>query len=500
MTTFAPGGADVSVDPSTGEQCGLVAHTAPRAVEEILRSAQAAAGPLAAASPKRRAIWLNTIGVSLTINREELVQIAGEETGLGADRLRSELAKAVTSLRFYADVAVEGSYLEASSDALADNNTLSRWNVPVGPVAVFGASNFPFGFGMIGHDVASALSAGCPVIAKVHPAHPRLSIRLGEIVKEALVEAGAPDGTYDCVVGFDAGLQLIDAAEITAVAFTGSQAGGMAILRRAAARGVPVFAEMGTVNPAIVTPTAARQRADEIAAGFTASFTLGAGQFCTKPGLLFAPAGSGILEAVRRELALVPPAPMLTAGIADAYRSGVGQLAAAAHAAAGSSSGAGHSVTPTVFSVRLDELQPGSRLLDECFGPVALVCEYGNINRALDAVIRLQPALAASVFTGDSTDADGDDAVRRLLPRVGRVALNVWPTGVATSWSQQHGGPWPATSRPESTSVGGGALRRFVRPVSLQNALPELLPPALHPDNPWRVPRRIDGILTVPAP
>ncbi|KGJ72869.1 aldehyde dehydrogenase [Cryobacterium roopkundense] len=500
MTTLVTEGADTSVDPSTGEHRGQVAHTAPPAVAGILRAAQAAAVRLAATTPKTRATWLNTIGVSLTINREELVQIAGEETGLGADRLRGELTRAVTSLRFYGDVAVEGSYLDASIETVTPGNTLSRWNVPLGPVAVFGASNFPFGFGMIGHDVASALSAGCPVVAKAHPAHPRLSLRLGELASEALAEAGAPAGTYGYVAGFDAGLQLIDAPEIMAVAFTGSQAGGMAIQRRAAARGIPVFAEMGTVNPVFVTPAAARERAAEIAAGFTASFTLGAGQFCTKPGLLFAPTGSGILAAVRRDAARVAASPLLTAGIAEGYRSGVNELTAAAHAAPHAMIGTGHSVEPRIFSVLLDDLQPGSRLLEECFGPVALICEYDEVDRALDAVARLQPALAASVFTAETADADANAAVVRLLPQVGRVALNAWPTGVATSWSQQHGGPWPATSRPESTSVGAGALGRFVRPVALQNAPRELLPPALQAGNPWRVPRRLEGILTLPIP
>ncbi|KFF59519.1 hypothetical protein JF66_10710 [Cryobacterium sp. MLB-32] len=489
------------MDAATGERRGEVAHTTPHAIDVILRSAHAAAVLLAATSPKTRAIWLNTIGACLTINREELVHIAGEETGLGADRLRSELAKAVTSLRFYADVALEGSYLGASSETLAQDSTLARWNIPIGPVAVFGASNFPFGFGMIGHDVASALGAGCPVVAKAHPAHPRLSVRLGELVGEALVEAGAPDGAYSWVVGFDAGLRLIDAPEVQAVAFTGSQAGGMAIRRRAEARGIPVYAEMGTVNPVFVTPAAARDHAEEIAAGFAASFTLGVGQFCTKPGLLFTPAGSGILHAVRRELALLPTAPMLTTAIAAGYRSGIDQLAAAARTTSESTPGETPTVAPRVFSVLLDDLQPGSRLLEECFGPVALVCEYDTVDRALDAISRLQPALAASVFTGEATDADGDAAVRRLLPRVGRVALNAWPTGVATSWSQQHGGPWPATSRPEATSVGAGALGRFVRPVALQNAPSDLLPPALQPGNPWQVPRRIDGLLMpVPLP
>jgi NADP-dependent aldehyde dehydrogenase len=359
---------------------------------------------------------------------------------------------------------------------------------------------------VIGHDVASALGAGCPVVVKAHPAHPRLSVRLAALVSEALAGAGAPEGSYALVVGFDAGLQLVDAAEVTAVAFTGSQGGGMALVQRAAARGVPVFAEMGTVNPVFVTTDAAAH-GEDIAAGFVGSFTLGAGQFCTKPGLLFAPAGAGIFDAVRAEIARAPRAPLLSAGIARGYRAGLAQLAEAAAtvtatvATAGTAgeSGDGYAVDPQAILVRLEDLHPGSRLLEECFGPVALVCEYEDAGRALDALTRLQPSLVASVFTGGLGDKESGEIVRRLLGQVGRVALNAWPTGVATSWSQQHGGPWPATSRSDATSVGAGALGRFVRPVAVQNAEPSHLPMALHPENPWRIPRRIDGRLTLPA-
>ncbi len=511
--------AEPSHDPRTGEQRGSVPHTSPERVSDILRRAQSGADRVASTSPATRLGWLTAVAGALTAHDEELVGIAREETGLGLDRLRGELAKCAASTLFYGTVAAEGSYLQAGTEGIGGDSTLSRWNIPVGPVAVFGASNFPFGFGVIGHDVASALAAGCPVIVKAHPAHPRLSVRLAEIVSGALAEAGAPPESYALVVGFDAGLQLVDAAEVTAVAFTGSQGGGMALVDRAAARGVPVFAEMGTVNPVFVTPDAGA-RGQEIAAGFVGSFTLGAGQFCTKPGLLFAPAGAGIFDAVLAELAQVEAAPLLTAGIASGYRAGVARLVEAAAAEpdatqraasaetqptasaetpAEAAESGGYAVAPRVILVRLDDLHPGSRLLEECFGPVALVCEYEDVEQALGALVRLQPSLVASVFTNGPGDPESAEIVRRLLGRVGRVALNAWPTGVATSWSMQHGGPWPATSRSDATSVGAGALGRFVRPVAVQNAEPAHLPPALQPGNPWRIPRRINGKLTVPS-
>ncbi|WP_257792102.1 aldehyde dehydrogenase family protein [Marisediminicola antarctica] len=492
---------DVSYDPRTGERQGGVAHTTSAMVEAILNRATTAAYELAATAPKVRKIWLTATSDALLAHEEELAQLGNEETGLGLPRLRSEIAGSARSILFYASVAVEGSYLGASTDLINESIALSRWNIPVGPIAVFGASNFPFGFGVFGHDVASALAAGCPVIAKAHPAHPRLSARLSVIARSALLAAGAPEGTYDLVTGFDAGLHLVDSPAIATVAFTGSQRGGMALLARAAPRGVPVFAEMGTVNPAFVTAAAAAADTAAIAAGFVASFTLGAGQFCTKPGLIFAPAGAGMFDAVAARVAEVPPAPLLTAGIAASFATGIAELAVAAESTSRSTIpvGDGYFVAAQVFRVALADLRPGSRLLEECFGPVALVCEYIDAAAALSTLVRLQGSLAASVFTGGPTDPETRAVVERLLPNVGRVALNAWPTGVINTWSQQHGGPWPATSRLDATSVGAGALARFVRPVSLQNAAPETLPVFLSADNPWQIPRRIDGALIPPA-
>ena len=506
--------ADASFDPATGAQRGAVTHTPPALVAAALRRSDGASLTLTTSSPVERQAWLGAVADQLVSHQDELVELAQQETALGVARLRGELLKAAVSMRFYADVAVEGSYLGASIEtidaAATPPTTLARWNMALGPVAVFGASNFPFGFGLIGHDVASALSAGCPVVVKAHPAHPRLSVRLAEIAQDALTSAGAPVGCYELVVGFAAGIHVIDAPEITAVAFTGSQAGGMAILQRAAARGIPVFAEMGTVNPVVVTPHAGTNMAS-IAAGFVASFTLGVGQFCTKPGLIFAPAGVGFTAEIERLLSAVAAVPMLTAGIAQSYRRGIAEVTDAAgvrFAGRIETELPGFAVEARVIRVQPEDLQSGSRLLEECFGPVALVCEYDNLEQVFAVLAQLQPALAASVFTGapdlgtpegtDDSDPDVTELVRRLLPLVGRLAINAWPTGVATSWSQQHGGPWPATSRTEATSVGAGALNRFVRPVSLQNAEPALLPLALHPDNPWGIPRRIDGVLTLP--
>ena len=490
---------DASFDPASGERTGAVAHSTGAEVGHILDSANRAAPALAALSPATRQAWIADAADAVLAVADELVDLARTETGLGVSRLEGELNRMAASARFYAGVACEGSYLGASRDDLDGGSTLVRWNIPVGVVAVFGASNFPFGFGIFGHDVASALAAGCPVVVKAHPAHPRLSVRLGHIVRDALLNAGAPEGTFDVVVGFDSGLQLVDSPVVRAVAFTGSQQAGLALVERGTRRGIPVFAEMGTVNPVFVTPAAAADR-DSIAQGFVDSFTLGAGQFCTKPGLILVPAGHGFASSIAEAVSRVPAAPLLTAGIAAAFARGIGELdphAAAASAPVKTEAHpvAGYEVNPRTIAVDLDQLTPGSRLLEECFGPVALVVEYDDPAAALAALDRLQPSLAASVFTGGDADTDADLAVTQLTRRVGRVAVNTWPTGVATSWSQQHGGPWPATSRPEATSVGGGGLARFVRPVSLQNATSIQLPLMLQPQNPWKLPRRLNGRL-----
>jgi NADP-dependent aldehyde dehydrogenase len=498
--TLAPA-VDPSFDPSTGEQTGEVAHSTPEQVSRVLSRAKQAESVLSAVSPETREAWISAAADAVLADGELLVELARSETGLGLGRLQGELARMAASAKFYAAVAREGSYLRVSSDELESGSTLVRWNIPVGVVAVFGASNFPFGFGVFGHDVASALAAGCPVVVKAHPAHPRLSVRLGDVVRNALHEAGAPEGAFDLVVGFDSGLQLVDSDVVRAVAFTGSQRGGMAIVERAADRGIPVFAEMGTVNPVLVTPVAAADR-ESIAQGFVDSFTLGAGQFCTKPGLILVPAGHGFIAAIEEAVSRVPAAPLLTAGIAAGYERGLAELAAESARPSSAASTddrlSGYAATARVFAVTLDRLTPGSRLLEECFGPVALVAEYDDLGSALEALDRLSPSLAASVFTGGEDDDAARTAIARLAHRVGRVAVNNWPTGVATSWSQQHGGPWPATSRSDATSVGAGGLDRFMRPTSLQNASPSQLPLLLQRENPWNLPRRVNGRLTLP--
>ena len=449
----APSSAvDIGRDPRTGGAHPGVPHTSPGEVTRLVAAAAAAAPVVGSTPPAVRERWLRLLAASLEVHTDELVALADAETALGEGRLRGELAKTAASLRFYGAVALDGSYLQAAIDVTHTPAPLDlrRMRLPVGPVAVFGAGNFPFAFGVLGHDSASAIAAGCPVVVKAHPAHPRLSARLGEIASTALAGSGAPAGTFAVVVGFESGLALADAAPIAAVAFTGSQTGGMALVQRAARRPnpIPVFAEMGTVNPVVVTLAAAQTRLEEVARGFAQSFTLGTGQFCTKPGLLITPAGSGAAHRVAAAVRELPSGWVLTESIASAYRRGRAALTAAGATVfgEGNSPAAGFAAVPTVFTARAADLTTGSALLEECFGPAAVVVEYSGHQGLRELLGRLQPCLAATIASGGSDDADLVWLVPLLAARAGRVVVDGWPTGVATSWAQQHGGPWPATS------------------------------------------------------
>ncbi|TCP49943.1 NADP-dependent aldehyde dehydrogenase [Tamaricihabitans halophyticus] len=493
--------ADVSYAVRTGTATVEIPVSGPDEVDAALAGAAAAAPMIAATPPAERASWLGAIAGALDENSDRLIEIADRETGLGVDRLRMEVGRTSAQLRYYAEVAGEGSYLDATIDT--EGTGLARVRVPLGPVAVFGASNFPFAFSVLGTDTASALAAGCPVVVKGHPAHPELSQELARLTQDALAGTSAPAGLFALVTGFAAGERLVRAEHTAAVAFTGSQQAGLALWRIANEREVviPVFAEMGTVNPVVVTPSGAT-RIDEIAEGFVDSFSRGAGQYCTKPGLLFVPAGADattrIAEALRR---LAPSAWMLTRPIATAAATGVAELLAAGAVAIAEVPGPsdGWSVDTTLLRVPIDKLRPGSRLLAECFGPVAIVVEYREPAELDRALASLQGTLAAAVQTGGVDDPEVPRLVAMLGGLAGRVAVDEWPTGVAVSWAQQHGGPWPATTAPATTSVGAGALARFTRPVAYQHVPDAALPPALRAGNPWRLPRRVDGVLVNPG-
>ncbi|MEI2715178.1 MAG: aldehyde dehydrogenase family protein [Nocardioides sp.] len=495
------------ITSSFNPRSGQVVATLPDADTDLVhirvRLAQAAAPVLAASAPAVRREWLEAIARALEENQDELVALADAETALGVPRLTAELARTAGQLRFYGDVAVEGSYLGLTLDtATATTPSLVRLNRPIGPVAVFGASNFPFAFSVLGNDTGAALAAGCPVVVKAHPAHVGLSHRLADLAIEALAAAGAPEGTLTLVSGQQAGIDLVLADGIEAVAFTGSEAGGMAIWAAANSRTrvIPVYAEMGTVNPVVVTSAGMADFA-AVAKGFVESFTLGNGQYCTKPGLLFAPAGREAAATIAEALlAAVPEPTMLTSGIAVGVGEGLARLQNAGAVVAGlvPGSGTGWYAPAAVLAAPISALSPGSDLLAECFGPVTLVVEYADTAELHHALTLLPGHLAATVVSGGVDDAEAGWLVETLALNAGRVTVGDWPTGVAYTWAQNHGGPWPATSYAKATSVGAAGLDRFVRPVTYQSVADSWLPEPARTGNPWRIPRRVDGRLIIP--
>jgi NADP-dependent aldehyde dehydrogenase len=472
-------------------------------LDSIVNTAAAAADIVAQSSPRQRAEWLNRVADGLDGKAESLVPLAQRETNLPAGRLRGELARTTFQLRTFAEFITLGDYLEAVIDHANPDHPvgpapdLRRVLVPLGPVAVFAASNFPFAFSVAGGDTASALAAGCPVILKGHPGHPELSIATGRIVSAALADAGAPAGIFAVVTGYDTGSALLRHPAIAAGAFTGSTAGGRALFEIASARErpIPFYGELGSINPVFVTEQAAGRRADAIAGGFASSYTLGAGQFCTKPGVIFVPARSELSDAILRAVTPIPPAPLLNDSISGRLSRLEEEIAADADVEtliSGGSGDAGWSPSLYRISSATARRRPAI-LLEERFGPSAIIVEYDEESELPDLARIFEGSLTASVHGEGATDVGVGALVTVLSERTGRVLWNEWPTGVTVSAAMQHGGPYPSATSSQYSSVGTSAIRRFLRPVSYQSSPDPLLPPPLREGNPWDIPRIVDG-------
>lgn len=472
-------------------------------VSDVVERAVAAAPIWRALDPGPRAGILRFVADRLDPAADELVELAMLETHLSEARLRGELIRTTFQLRFLAGVIEEGSYLQACIDTPEPNwptgarPDVRRWLRPIGPVAVFAASNFPFAFSVAGGDTASALAAGCPVVLKAHPGHHRLSACCGELVTRALDDAGAPAGTFALVEGDEAGRRLVTHPDVAAVAFTGSSRVGRMLFDLACGRvkPIPFYGELGSVNPVFVTKRAAASRLEEILSGYVASFSLGAGQFCTQPGILMLPAGS--LERVDL-VALVkaqPPAKLLNDRIDVAYQEGLEALRirpGVKTIAEGSRSPDG-TTTPSLLRTTAEDLvADAEHLLPECFGPVSLVAEYEDESEMLEVAKAIEGQLTATVH-GEADEPVVPGLIEALAEKTGRVIWNGWPTGVAVTWAMQHGGPYPATTSPLHTSVGAASIARFLRPVAYQSVPDHLLPAGLRDANPLRLPRRVDG-------
>ncbi|MFD2091013.1 aldehyde dehydrogenase (NADP(+)) [Blastococcus deserti] len=500
----------VSIDPRTGEAVEVVAQeTTSAEVDRLCAAALAAAPALDGMGRAGRAALLRALADALEARREDVVATADRETALGGTRLNGELTRTCYQLRLFGEVIEEGSYLEATIDHPGDTPMgprpdLRRMLVPIGPVAVFGASNFPLAFSVPGGDTASALAAGNPVIVKAHGSHPATSQLCFEIMSAAAREAGAPDGTLGIVHGVQAGADLVAHPAIRAVGFTGSVNGGKALLEIIERRPdpVPFFGELSSLNPVVVTPQAAAERGAQLGRELVGSFTLGAGQFCTKPGLAFVPAGpegDAVLDAMAEAVRATDAPVLLNEGIATSYSRISGGLAelpgVSTVARGGEPQESGFRATPLLLETSAADMP--HEVTEECFGPVSVVARYDDEKTLFAALEAMPSSLTATVLRGEGETELPLAVSQELRTRAGRLVYDAYPTGVAVSWAQHHGGPWPSTNS-QHTSVGTTAIRRFLRPVSWQGAPQEVLPEELRDD--YRgIPRRIDGKLQLPG-
>lgn len=474
---------------------------------EAIAARAAKAAPLWAATPPReRAKAIVAAADALLAAQSTLVATAMVETGLTEARLSGELKRTAVQLKMFAETVVDGTYLDVRIDeadpdfVLGVRPDVRRYRIPVGPVLNFAASNFPFAFSVAGGDSAAALAAGCPVIVKAHSGHPKLSVETAEVVAKALESAGAPQGVFQLISGQEAGVEMLKDPRIKAGSFTGSIRVGRMLADIAAARPTPIpfYGELGSVNPVFVTEAALAENAEAILDGFVTSVSGSAGQLCTKPGFLFAPAGAALAEGIASRTAAVAEHRLLNPSITKGYQTrrdavlaapGVKVLAEGGLRVDDTGQGW---ATPTIVSVPVGVLKEHREaLLDESFGPLSIIVEYDNVDDLAD--------IAGDLFEGNLTGtvhtAAGEDspALRHIVDWIsrsaGRVLFGGWPTGVAVTPAMQHGGPWPATTNDSSTSVGTAAIARFTRPVAYQNAPQAMLPEPLRDDNPWGVPQ-----------
>lgn len=478
------------------------APTTAERLESILAQAADAAQSWSTSSPQERITALESVADHLDRCGDELIEIAHDETHLPHARLRGELKRTTFQLRLFTEVIADGSYLDARIDqadpdwGMGPRPDIRRTLEPIGPVLVFSASNFPFAFSVAGGDTASALAAGCPVIVKAHSGHPRLSEMTADIVTAALVQAGAPEGLFAVIFGTQAGRDALLDPRVKASSFTGSIPGGRALFDLANSRPdpIPFYGELGSVNPTFVTRAAARKRGSQIITEFVDSFTLGAGQFCTKPGILLVPAESTIASGLAT--AQYPAAALLLndriqSGYAEALQtlSGHKDIKPLVLGNTAYASPPGPSLMQTTTA---SALAAPEELLVECFGPAALVVSYEDESELLQIARVIDGQLTATVH-GEDDDAIAPELLRLLARKAGRVLWNQWPTGVSVTYAQQHGGPYPATTSTTSTSVGTASIFRFLRPVAYQGLPQHLLPAALQDANPLRIARRVNG-------
>lgn len=484
-----------AVNPATGlEEGNPYRVTSLPELKELGARARAAFRTYSRLPGPKRAAFLRAVADGLDAATNELVPLAMAETALPEARLRGEVLRTSNQLRMFAGLIESDDWLGGRVDVgdpartpapKPDVRSIRR---PLGPVAVFGASNFPFAFSVAGGDTAAALAAGCSVIAKAHPGHPGTSQEVADIIVSSAEATGMPAGTFALVTddGHEVGAALVQLPEIKAVGFTGSRAGGDALMRLAAARPepIPVYAEMGSVNPVFVLPDAASERGTAIAEGLFGSFTLGVGQFCTNPGVVLLPSGptGDAVAAKLGELTSAAPAgTMLNARVCELYGTGLADLrAAGGEPLAEGKSGAGATEgVPSLWQAPVEAALKNRALISEVFGPSTLLLRYGSEDQLLEFAESMEGQLTATLQGQPVELGEQQELVEALANKVGRVIVNQWPTGVEVGPAMVHGGPYPATSDGRGTSVGTLAIDRYTRWVAYQNFPEELLPAPL---------------------
>jgi len=497
-------------DPTTGAALAPTYHeAAPALVDAAVTAAADAMAEFAGSAPVVRAGLLRAIADGLVALGDELVARVCAETALAAPRVQSERARAVLQLQQFAALVDDGSWVDARIDRADPTRQpqpkpdVRSMRVPLGPVAVFGASNFPLAYSVAGGDTASALAAGCPVVVKGHPAHPGASELVGRVVVEAVRRAGLPGGVFSLLHGRShaTGARLVAHPALAAVGFTGSHAGGRALFDLAArrARPIPVFAEMGSMNPVLVLPQALARRGAAIAEAIVASALLAQGQFCTSPGLVAwidGPGGDAFAETMRAKFAASQGGPVVHPSIRAGFERSLAEVAAlpVTTAAQGALGAAATGVCPTLLAVEAATALAHPRLRSEIYGPAVLAVRCRDHGELLALAQAFDGHLTGTVHADGDDLAACADVVAALRARVGRLIANGVPTGVEVCGAMVHGGPYPASTDARFSAVGVTAIARWTRPACWQDWPQAALPLELRDDNPRGIARTVDGV------
>lgn len=501
-----------AVDPATGQTMEpVLTKASSEQVAQAVAAADACASEFRRTSLAKRAEFLRACAEEIMALGDSLVQRAMAETGLPQARIEGERGRTCFQLNMFADVVEAGDFLDIRIDtALPDRQPMPRpdlryMNQAIGPVVVFGASNFPLAFSVAGGDTASAFAAGCPVLVKGHSSHSGTSELVAQAIDRAVKKTGLPAGVFSLLMGAgrEVGSALVVAPEVKAVGFTGSFSGGMTLVRLANERPepIPVFTEMGSLNPVLLLPKLLENSAEQVAEAFVGSLNMGVGQFCTNPGLVLAlesPALDRFIDAAAESLKKQPAGVMLNEGIQQAYNEGVatvsGQSGVTTQAVGEShESKPGYCGQPTLMTVSGQDFITNSELTEEMFGPASLLVKCKNLDELLSVVKSLGGQLTGTVHTAEGEMSDYDELIDALSQRVGRLLVNGFPTGVEVCHAMVHGGPFPAASDVRFTSVGSAAIYRFLRPICLQSYPQELFPEPLQDSNPLNIWRLVNG-------